>query len=78
MSGFVIAKKEVFERYPIKTSGFKFGLQCLYESKNVFKAVEYPICFVSRKAGKSKASPKEAIGILFLLIKLRVQFKGKI
>lgn len=78
MSGFIAARKIVFETYPIKTNGFKFGLQLLCKSKNVFKAVEYPICFATRKAGKSKASPKEAVGILFLLLKMRVQIKGKI
>lgn len=74
MSGFVVAKKEVFMVYPIGNKGFKFNLENLVKTKGVFKATEYPIVFEKRKAGKSKASPMEALHTLLFIFRLRMQF----
>lgn len=70
MSGFIVAKKEVFETYPIGNKGFKFGLELLCKSKHQYKATEYPISFSKRKLGKSKASPMEAIHTFIFMLQL--------
>jgi dolichol-phosphate mannosyltransferase len=70
MSGFIAAKREVFEQYPITNKGFKFGLELLYRSKGKLRATEFPILFASRKAGKSKASPMEAVNTLLFMFRL--------
>lgn len=73
MSGFVVAKKEVFTTYPIKNNGFKFLLDILVRSKGVYNVVEYPIVFEKRKAGKSKANYKEAFLTLVFMLKLKLE-----
>jgi dolichol-phosphate mannosyltransferase len=77
MSGFVVAWKHLFMVYPIRNDGFKWGLEMLVRSKSVYDATEFPIVFEKRKAGKSKASPMEAIHTFMFMLKLRVQIKGK-
>jgi dolichol-phosphate mannosyltransferase len=77
MSGFIVAWKHLFMVYPIRNDGFKWGLEMLVNSKPVYDAVEYPIVFEKRKAGKSKASPMEAIHTFMFMLKLRMQIKGK-
>jgi dolichol-phosphate mannosyltransferase len=74
MSGFIVAKKEVFEKYPISNSGFKFVLGLLVESKGDLDAVEYPIVFEQRKLGKSKANYKEAWHTLVFMCRLKAKF----
>jgi dolichol-phosphate mannosyltransferase len=75
MSGFIVAKKEVFLKYPITNKGYKFGLELLGQSYGVFKAIEYPIVFEQRKLGKSKANYKEAFNTLWFMIKLKAKLK---
>lgn len=72
MSGFIVAKRQVFVDYPISSNGFKFVLDLLIKSKGVYDVVEYPIVFEKRKLGKSKASPMEAIRTLRLMLHLCV------
>lgn len=73
MSGFIVTKKYVLEKYPIGNSGFKWGLELLVRSRHEFVAVEYPIVFEQRKLGKSKASAKEAFHTLWFMLKLCMQ-----
>jgi dolichol-phosphate mannosyltransferase len=70
MSGFVAARREVLLKYPIGVKGFKWGLELLVRSKGRAIVTEYPILFASRKAGKSKASPIEAVNTLLFMGKL--------
>lgn len=77
MSGFIVAKREVFKTYPISNRGYKFGLELLVRSKQKYKAFEYPIVFAQRKMGVSKASPKEAYNTLVFMLNLKAKFKGK-
>jgi dolichol-phosphate mannosyltransferase len=71
MSGFVAAKRYVFAKYPITNSGFKFGLETLVKTRRVYRAIEFPISFSCRKAGKSKASPMEAWRTLTFMLWLK-------
>lgn len=75
MSGFIVAKRQVFVDYPVCVDGFKFGLSLLVRCRGVLDVVEYPIVFRKRQLGESKASPVEAIRTLMLLIHLRAGFK---
>jgi hypothetical protein len=77
MSGFIIAKKEVFVNYPINCEGFKFLLDILVRSKKIYNIIEYPIVFERRKMGKSKANPTEAIRTFAFMLKLYACSKGK-
>ena len=76
MGGFIVAKKEVFQKYPIETEGFKILLELLVKSRGNLKVAEYPIAFRRRKMGRSKASPWEALRTLRLMLKLKVSFKS--
>lgn len=78
MSGFIVAKREVFKTYPISNRGYKFGLELLVRSKHRYRAVEYPIVFSQRKMGESKASAKEAYNTLVFMLSLKAKFKGKL
>lgn len=71
MSGFIVAKKEVFLRYPIKNKGYKILMELLVQSKGVLKATEVPIVFHKRMMGKSKASLMEAINTLVFMLRLK-------
>jgi dolichol-phosphate mannosyltransferase len=75
MSGFIAAKKEVFQKYPIENQGYKFGLELLVKSKKDLRAIEYPIVFSKRQMGKSKASAKEAWHTLVFMLKLKAKHK---
>ena len=74
MSGFIVAKKEVFEQYPIENKGYKILLELLVKAKDKIQVVEYPIVFEKRKMGKSKASIKEAWHTLIFMLKLKANF----
>ena len=70
MSGFIVAKKEVFMKYPIANNGFKILLELLVKSKGTFRADEFSITFEPRKLGKSKANIKQGIQTLWFITKL--------
>jgi dolichol-phosphate mannosyltransferase len=74
MSGFIVAKKYVLEKYPIGNSGFKWGLELLVKSRHEFTACESPIVFEQRKMGKSKADSKEAWHTLVFMLRLKAKF----
>ncbi len=53
MSGFFALKRTVIDSVPLDPVGYKIGLEILVKGKYA-KAVEVPIRFANRKAGKSK------------------------
>lgn len=69
MSGFVVAKRRVFESVKLRPIGYKFLLELLVKSNGSFRISEYPITFEKRKMGSSKTGPFEAIRTsLFILL----------
>ena len=74
MTGFILARREVFDRIQLKPRGYKFVIETIYKSKaSVF---EYPITFHARKMGQSNVGfnyrgLKESLQIFMLLIELR-------
>lgn len=74
MTGFMVAKKAVFDDLELKPRGFKIVIEIVYKSRA--NAIEIPISFCERTAGSSKAGfnangVKEALRILGLLFELR-------
>jgi len=67
MSGYIIAKKKVFDSYKFP-SGYKFMLP-LYVTKQ-YKVKEHPIIFSQRKEGKSKISFMTGLRTLGYISKL--------
>jgi hypothetical protein len=67
MSGFVIAKREVFETLKLKPIGYKFALELVVKSKGRFKIMEFPIAFEKRKKGVSKTGMGQGIKTLAFL-----------
>jgi dolichol-phosphate mannosyltransferase len=73
MSGFIVARREVFEQLNLKPLGYKFGLELIVKSKNRFRVAEYPVVFEKRKMGVSKTGFGQAIKTLTFIIKLRME-----
>ena len=70
MSGYIVAKKSVFDGYEFPY-GYKFMLP-FYRRNFKYKIAEYPIVFHQRKAGKSKVSYSEGVRVIFQALKLRL------
>jgi dolichol-phosphate mannosyltransferase len=70
MSGFIVAKKEVFEQLNLKPLGYKFGLEIIVKSKGKFRVVEYPVFFEKRKMGLSKTGAGQLIKTFTFIMKL--------
>lgn len=69
MSGFVMGDKELFSSLK-PTNDWKFVLQLLTHNPRP-NVVEYPIHFLERKSGKSKATFVTGIKTLITIVKLR-------
>lgn len=74
MTGFMVARKDIFNRIKLKPRGFKVVIETVYKSKA--KIVEVPILFRERKAGFSKAGFNmrgitEISRIIILLLELK-------
>lgn len=74
MTGFMVAKRDVFNRIRLKPRGFKVVIEIVYKSKA--KVVEVPILFRERKMGSSKAGfntqgINEISRIIILLLELK-------
>jgi hypothetical protein len=70
MSGFIVAKRKVFETISIHTIGYKFALELLVRNNGSFRVLEFPIVFEKRKMGTSKTGFTEGIrtiAFIFLL-----------
>jgi dolichol-phosphate mannosyltransferase len=74
LSGYVVAKKEVYDNLKLNPMGYKFVLEVLITAKNIYHATEYPVHFYERKAGKSKADFNQGLQTLWFMAKL---FKEK-
>lgn len=72
MSGFAAIRREVYDKLKLNPLGFKINIEILYKSKNMFKAVEVPITFHKRKAGKTKAGIKEALRTIIFILELKL------
>ena len=74
MTGFMVAKKDIFNRIKLKPRGFKVVIEIVYKSKAT--VVEVPIIFRKRKLGSSKAGfntrgINEILRIIILLLDLK-------
>ena len=74
MTGFMVAKRDIFNRIKLKPRGFKVVIEIVYKSKA--KVVEVPILFRERKMGSSKAGfnirgINEISRIIILLLELK-------
>ena len=70
LSGFVVAKRQVFTAVNMQPIGYKFALELLVKSNGSFRILEYPIVFEKRKMGKSKTGFKEGIRTIALIFLL--------
>jgi dolichol-phosphate mannosyltransferase len=74
MTGFMVAKKDIFSRIKLNPRGFKVVIEIVYKSKAT--VVEVPIVFRKRKLGSSKAGfntrgINEIMRIILLLLDLK-------
>lgn len=75
MTGFMVAKKDIFNKIELKPRGFKIVIELVYKSRA--KVTEVPISFREREAGFSKAGfnvcgIKEISRIIILLLELKL------
>ena len=68
MSGFWVGYRDKFVFKP--NGNFKFGLQLIQKYKR--HIVEYPIIFRKRRIGKTHLKPKQVMGDLFEIVKVKV------
>ncbi len=72
MSGYIVAKKTVFDELTLKPVGYKFGLELLVKGKGKFSVFEYPVNFEKRKMGYSKTGFLQGIRTLASIFRLRL------
>ena len=72
MSGFVVARRGVFNSLTLKPVGYKFGLEMLVKSRGKFRVCEYPVCFEKRKMGLSKTGFGQALRTFAFILQLRL------
>lgn len=70
MSGFIVARREVFDRVRLQREGWKFGMEIMAKGREM-KMMEYPIRFHRRKLGRSKTGLSQAMQTLMSIVKLR-------
>ena len=70
-SGFFMFKKSVIEGVNLEPRSWKIGLEIMVKGK-YDKAIEFPIVFVEREAGKSKMGYKEVVAYLMHLVSLTI------
>ena len=64
-------KKSIIEGVAIEPRSWKIGLEIMVKGK-YDKAIEFPIVFVEREAGKSKMGYKEVVAYLMHLVSLTI------
>jgi dolichol-phosphate mannosyltransferase len=74
MTGFIVARRSVFDHIHLQPRGYKFVIETIYKSKA--SVLEYPITFHARKMGTSNVGfnyrgLKESLRIVILIIALR-------
>jgi len=78
MSGFLVAKKTVYENLKLNPIGFKINMEIMFKSKKKnYKISEVPILFRKRRGGRSKAGIsfsgfKEGFRILRYVVELKL------
>lgn len=75
MSGFIVAKKTVYQNTQLNPLGYKFGLELLVKARRKYTVAEYPIVFEQRKMGRSKTSFGQALQTFVFIAKLFVETK---
>jgi len=73
MSGFIVAKKDVFTKLKLNPIGYKLALEILVKGRREIKVSEHPIIFEQCKAGKKPVKLSnivQAIKTLALIIRL--------
>jgi len=70
-SGFFMFKKSIIDGVKLEPRSWKIGLEIMVKGK-YDKAVEFPIVFVEREAGKSKMGTKEVFAYLMHLVSLTI------
>jgi dolichol-phosphate mannosyltransferase len=75
MTGFIVARRSVFDRITLRPRGYKFVIETIYKSRA--KVREHPITFHARKVGTSNVGFNmkgfiEACRIAVLLVELRL------
>jgi dolichol-phosphate mannosyltransferase len=70
MSGFVVAKREVFEQMHPQPFGYKFVLELLVKGRGRFTVVEHPVVFEKRKMGISKTGFGQGVKTFMFILKL--------
>ena len=73
MSGYIVAKKSVYDCLVLNPVGYKFGLELLVKAQGKFKVKECPVVFERRKMGASKTGFGQGIKTLAFMIKLYVE-----
>jgi dolichol-phosphate mannosyltransferase len=68
-SGFFMFDRKIIEGVKLEPKSWKIGLEIMVKGKHQ-QAVEYPIVFAEREAGKSKMGSKEIIAYLLHLLSL--------
>jgi len=73
MSGFILARKGVFEKVQPNPIGFKINLEVIYKGSRLgFTGTEVPISFAPRSAGRSKAGVREAYRTMSYILHLKL------
>jgi dolichol-phosphate mannosyltransferase len=70
MSGFIVAKREVFDQLHLQPFGYKFGLEMIVKSKGKFVIMEHPVVFERRKMGYSKTGLGQGMKTFIFILKL--------
>ena len=73
MSGFLVARRKVFDSPLIQPFGYKFALEIMVKGKGRFTVSEHPVMFEKRKIGSSKAGFGQGIRAFMFILKLRVK-----
>lgn len=73
MSGFIAAKKEVYNSLNLNPLGYKINMEIMFKGKNGgYKICETPIIFKKRETGKSKTSIQTALETLRYIFELKL------
>jgi len=70
MSGFVVAKREIFEQLHLQPFGYKFVLELLVKGRGKFTVIEHPVVFEKRKMGVSKTGFGQGVKTFMFILKL--------
>lgn len=70
MSGFIVARRNVYEQLILNPVGYKFGLEIIVKGRKWLKIGEYPIHFEKRKMGYSKTGLGQGVKTLIFILKL--------